>query len=150
MTEGGFGGDRHRNEGGERVRAAQYVRMSTEHQQYSTENQADAIRQYAERRGIEIVRTYADEGRSGLRLDGRNALKQLIYDVQSGNADFATILVYDVSRWGRFQDADESAYYEYICKRAGISVQYCAEQFECVFRRKADTDSDPSRPLIPI
>jgi DNA invertase Pin-like site-specific DNA recombinase len=104
--------------------------MSTEHQQYSTENQADAIRQYAERRGIEIVRTYADEGRSGLRLDGRDGLKQLIYDVQSGNADFAMILVYDVSRWGRFQDADESAYYEYICKRAGISVQYCAEQFE--------------------
>jgi len=110
--------------------AAQYVRMSTEHQQYSTENQADAIRQYAERRGIVIVRTYADEGRSGLRLDGRNALKQLIEDVQSGAADFTTILVYDVSRWGRFQDADESAYYEYICKRAGIVVQYCAEQFE--------------------
>ena len=104
--------------------------MSTEHQKYSTENQADAIRQYAARRGIEIVRTYADEGKSGLRLDGRDALKQLIEDVQSGKADFATILVYDVSRWGRFQDADESAYYEYICKRAGISVQYCAEQFE--------------------
>lgn len=40
------------------------------------------------------------------------------------------ILVYDVSRWGRFQDADESAHYEYICKRAGIQVAYCAEQFE--------------------
>jgi len=40
------------------------------------------------------------------------------------------ILVYDVSRWGRFQDADESAYYEYICRRAGIQVAYCAEQFE--------------------
>jgi DNA invertase Pin-like site-specific DNA recombinase len=50
--------------------------------------------------------------------------------VQAGTADFETILVYDVSRWGRFQDADESAYYEYICKRAGIRVQYCAEQFE--------------------
>ena len=112
------------------VRAAQYVRMSTEHQQYSTENQADAIGQYAERRGIEIVRTYADQGRSGLSLDGRDAIKQLIEDVQSGNADFTTILVYDVSRWGRFQDADESAYYEYICKRAGIAVHYCAEQFE--------------------
>ena len=36
----------------------------------------------------------------------------------------------DVSRWGRFQDADESAYYEYVCKRAGIHVEYCAEQFE--------------------
>jgi DNA invertase Pin-like site-specific DNA recombinase len=110
----------------ESVRGAQYVRMSTDHQRYSTENQADAIQRYAAQRGIEIVRTYADEGKSGLRLDGRDALKQLIDDVQSGAADFTTILVYDISRWGRFQDADESAYYEYICKRAGIIVQYCA------------------------
>jgi DNA invertase Pin-like site-specific DNA recombinase len=112
------------------LHAAQYVRMSTEHQQYSTENQSDALRLYAERRGIEIVRTYADEGRSGLRLAGREALTRLIADVQSGRADFEAILVYDVSRWGRFQDADESAYYEHICTRAGISVHYCAEQFE--------------------
>jgi hypothetical protein len=112
------------------VRAAEYVRMSTEHQRYSTENQSDAIYQYAARRGLEVVRTYADEGKSGLRLDGRDALKRLIDDVQTGKADFSTILVYDVSRWGRFQDADESAYYEYICRRAGIAVQYCAEQFE--------------------
>ena len=110
------------------VRAAEYVRMSTEHQRYSTENQADAIRQYAVERGIEIVRTYADEGKSGLRIDGRDALKQLIEDVQSGKAGYEAILVYDVSRWGRFQDADESAYYEYICKRTGVSVIYCAEQ----------------------
>ena len=115
---------------GLRGRAAQYVRMSTEHQRYSTENQAEAIRKYAEQRSLEVVRTYADEGKSGLRLDGRDALKRLIDDVQSGEADFSTILVYDVSRWGRFQDADESAYYEYICRRAGISVHYCAEQFE--------------------
>ena len=112
------------------VRAAEYVRMSTEHQKYSTENQADALRAYAARRGIEIVRTYADAGKSGLKLNGRDALKSLFADVEAGRADFETILVYDVSRWGRFQDADESAYYEYLCKRAGISVQYCAEQFE--------------------
>ncbi|MFZ1989612.1 MAG: recombinase family protein, partial [Alphaproteobacteria bacterium] len=111
-------------------RAAEYVRMSTEHQRYSTENQSDAIREYARQRGYEIVRTYADAGKSGLKLDGRDALKRLIADVQSGNPGFDTILVYDISRWGRFQDADESAYYEYLCKRAGISVQYCAEQFE--------------------
>lgn len=104
--------------------------MSTEHQQYSTENQRDKIREYAERRQIKIVRTYTDAGKSGLRIDGRAALQQLISDVQSGKADFQVILVYDVSRWGRFQDADESAYYEYICKRAGIRVAYCAEQFE--------------------
>lgn len=79
---------------------------------------------------MQIVRTFSDSGKSGLRIDGRDALKELIDVVQSGQAGFKVILVYDVSRWGRFQDADESAYYEYICKRAGISVQYCAEQFE--------------------
>ncbi len=111
-------------------RAAQYVRMSTEHQRYSSENQSDAIAHYAEQRGIEIIRTYSDEGKSGLRIQGRDGLKQLIDDIQSGRADYEAVLVYDISRWGRFQDADESAYYEYICKRAGISVIYCAEQFE--------------------
>jgi len=111
-------------------RAAMYVRMSTDHQKYSTENQADTIREYAGKRGMEIVRRYADEGKSGLKIDGRDALKQLIADVQSGAADFQVILVLDVTRWGRFQDADESAYYEYICRRAGIAVEYVAEQFE--------------------
>ncbi len=112
-----------------KIRAAQYVRMSTEHQQYSTENQADVIREYAAQLGIEIVRTFEDSGKSGLRMQGRGALQELIETVRTGKADFDTILVYDVSRWGRFQDSDESAFYEYTCKRAGITVQYCAEQF---------------------
>ena len=112
------------------VRAAQYVRMSTEHQKYSTENQAEIIAQYAARRGFEIVKTYEDSGKSGLKLEGRLALQQLIDDVRAGRADFDAVLVYDVSRWGRFQDADESAYYEFICREGGITVHYCAEQFE--------------------
>src|ERR1039458_1905504 len=112
------------------TRAAEYVRMSTEHQQYSTENQSEVIRQYSKNRGMTIVRTYTDAGKSGLRIEGRDALKQLIHDVEAGQADFRAILVYDVSRWGRFQNADESAYYEYICQRAKIDVHYCAEQFE--------------------
>src|SRR5580658_6718671 len=70
------------------VRAAQYVRMSTEHQKYSTQNQADIIEQYAARRGFEIVRTYEDSGKSGLRLDGQLSLQRLIADVRSGSADF--------------------------------------------------------------
>ena len=92
-------------------RAAQYVRMSTEHQQYSTNNQADKIAEYAQRRNIEIVRTYADEGKSGLSLGGRASLQKLLSDVEAGLADFSLVLVFDVSRWGRFQDADEAAYY---------------------------------------
>jgi DNA invertase Pin-like site-specific DNA recombinase len=104
--------------------------MSTEHQQYSTSNQMDVIREYAKRRGLEIVKEYSDEGKSGLNIQGRDSLARMIRDVQSGETNFSCILVYDVSRWGRFQDADESAYYEYICRQAGVAVHYCAEQFE--------------------
>ncbi len=110
--------------------AAVYVRMSTEHQQYSTSNQMDVIRENAKKRGLGIVKEYSDEGKSGLNIQGRDSLSQMIRDVEEGRAQYSSILVYDVSRWGRFQDADESAYYEYICRRAGVSVHYCAEQFE--------------------
>lgn len=111
-------------------RAAQYVRMSTEHQRYSTQNQAAAIAVYAAQHDLTIVRTYADEGRSGLRINQRDALIELINDVRFGRADFDHILVYDVSRWGRFQDIDESAYYEFTCRQAGMKVCYCAEEFD--------------------
>jgi DNA invertase Pin-like site-specific DNA recombinase len=104
--------------------------MSTEHQQYSTDNQLAAIAQYAQKRGFEVVRSYADEGKSGLRLEGRDALQNLLNDIERGKHDFEHVLVYDVSRWGRFQDPDESATYEMRCRRAGVKVHYCAEQFE--------------------
>jgi predicted site-specific integrase-resolvase len=83
--------------------AVAYVRMSTDHQKYSTENQLDRIRRFAAERGFEILRVFEDSGKSGLRLDGREALQTLMSEVASGCADFSAILVYDVSRWGRFR-----------------------------------------------
>ena len=128
-------------EAGRLIPAAQYVRMSTDHQRYSTENQRDAIQAYADQHGMTIVRTYADEGKSGLSLEGRDSLKSLIADVQATTRpNFEVILVYDISRWGRFQDADESAYYEYLCRRAGIQVVYCAEPF--------DNDGNPMAVIV--
>lgn len=112
------------------LRAAQYVRVSTDRQEYSVRNQFAFIAKYAADRGILISRYYTDEGKSGLRVDDRKAFQTLIADVESGRADFSAILVFDVSRWGRFQDADEAAYLEYTCRKAGIVVHYCAEQFE--------------------
>ncbi len=111
-------------------RAAQYVRMSTDYQRYSIENQAAVIAAYAQAHDLSIVRTYRDEGESGLKLKNRPGLIQLLDDVRSDHADFDHILVYDISRWGRFQDVDESAHHEFICKQAGIKVAYCAEQFD--------------------
>lgn len=111
------------------VPAAQYLRMSTEQQSCSLENQAEVIQAYAESYGYEIVRTYSDVGRSGVKLKGRPELIRLLSDVVGGHAPFGAILVYDVSRWGRFQDCDEAAHYEFICKSAGVPVHYCAESF---------------------
>jgi DNA invertase Pin-like site-specific DNA recombinase len=104
--------------------------MSTERQEYSPVNQAAAIKAYAADHGMTLVRTYCDEGRSGLRLKGREALQQLIYDIQQGHPGFEAVLVLDVSRWGRFQNADESAYYEFLCLRHGVRLLYVAEAFE--------------------
>ncbi|MBR1133251.1 recombinase family protein [Bradyrhizobium iriomotense] len=110
-------------------RAAQYVRMSTDHQQYSIENQAAVIATYAELHKLTLVRTYCDEGESGLKIDNRRGLTELINDVCTDKADFGHLLIFDVSRWGRFQDVDESAHYEFVCRKAGVRVAYCAEQF---------------------
>jgi DNA invertase Pin-like site-specific DNA recombinase len=104
--------------------------MSTEMQQYSMENQQAAIRDYAERRGFEVVKTYRDAGKSGLVLRYRNGLSSLLKDVVEGQSPYKAVLVYDVSRWGRFQDCDEAAHYEFLCRNSGAPVHYCAEPFE--------------------
>jgi DNA invertase Pin-like site-specific DNA recombinase len=104
------------------ISAAQYLRISTEQQQYSLQNQADAIAKYATEHNFFIVKTYSDAGKSGVRLENRPALKELLRDVMEGQTEFRCILVYDVSRWGRFQNVDESAYYEYLCKSSDNSV----------------------------
>jgi DNA invertase Pin-like site-specific DNA recombinase len=109
--------------------AAQYLRMSTNQQRLSIEGQAAAIDWYAYRHNFKVVQTYEDSGRSGVTLNHRSGLQQLLQDVFSNARAFKAILVYDVSRWGRFQDPDEAAHYEFVCKSAGVPVYYCAETF---------------------
>ncbi len=104
--------------GSSSVPAAQYLRASSEHQKFSTLNQSQAITQYAMDNNFHVVQTYIDEAKSGLVLKRRLGLQQLLRDVVSGSVPYKAILVYDVSRWGRFLDADESAHYEFLCKSA--------------------------------
>jgi DNA invertase Pin-like site-specific DNA recombinase len=111
------------------IPAAQYLRMSTDHQQYSLDNQRVLIQKFAADNGFVIVQTYADSSRTGVVLRQRDGLRQLLNDVTERRVGFKAILVYDVSRWGRFQDADESAHYEFLCRSTGIPVHYCAEPF---------------------
>jgi hypothetical protein len=78
-------------------RAAHYVRMSTEHQQYSPENHAYVIRQCAADHNMEIAQVYSDHGRSGLNIAGLTGLNQLIAEVENKQAAFTSLLVYDAS-----------------------------------------------------
>src|SRR5580658_2630677 len=97
------------------VPVAQYVRMSRDGQQYSIPIQKAAIQAYAKSQGYIVVSTYADLGKSGIEIKHRHELRRLLADVMGGYAQFKAILVYDVSRWGRFQDVDEAAHYEFVC-----------------------------------
>jgi len=109
--------------------AAQYLRMSTESQRYSLDNQANAIGEYALLHGYTVVQTYRDAGKSGVTAKGRAGLADLLSDVVGGRCGFDAVLVYDVSRWGRYQDPDEAGHYEFMCRQAGVPVQYCTEGF---------------------
>ena len=112
-----------------RRRAVAYLRMSTEHQEYSTANQMAAIERYAAENDMEIVATYSDEARSGLRLENRPGMRKMLDDAKREESGFDTILVYDITRWGRFQNPDQSASIEYACQKARVQVHYCMEQF---------------------
>jgi len=57
------------------VRAAQYLRMSTDHQECSIEIQSAAIAVYAATHDMGIVRSYVDAGKSGLTIARRKGLK---------------------------------------------------------------------------
>src|SRR5262245_39214874 len=111
------------------TRAAQYLRMSSENQRYSTENQQTVIAEYARQHGYDVVASYVDAGKSGLSLKGRDALRQLLSDALATRRSFDAILVLDVSRWGRFQNPDQAAHYEFLCRQAGVRVVYCGEPF---------------------
>jgi DNA invertase Pin-like site-specific DNA recombinase len=106
-----------------------YVRMSTDHQDQSIDNQLEIIGKYAQQNSMQITKVYADEGKSGLSVKGRNDFQRLIEDVHGKARDFSYVLVHDTSRWGRFPDSAESLYYEFLCKKAGVKVHFCGEGF---------------------
>lgn len=114
----------------EKRKAALYVRMSTEHQNYSIENQTAEMMKYAEKHDLEVIETYSDDAKSGLSIKNRKALQKLLRDVQNGVNQYSVLLIYDVSRFGRFQNSDQAAAYEYLCVDAGIEVIYVAENFK--------------------
>ena len=108
-------------------KAVLYIRMSTDHQKYSPDNQKAFLLEYANKNGLTVVGEFIDEGISGVVTQKRYQFLNLIDLVRSGKADFGHILVYDASRWGRFIDPQESSYYQYLCQQQNIILHKCAE-----------------------
>jgi DNA invertase Pin-like site-specific DNA recombinase len=111
------------------MRVALYLRRST-----NEELQADSLRvqkaqleEYAKIHGHIVVGVYEDSA-SGLSVKGREGFLRLIDRVKRG-APFEAILVQNVSRWGRFSNTDESAFYEFLALTHGVEVIYINETF---------------------
>ncbi|MBN2559745.1 MAG: recombinase family protein [Phycisphaerae bacterium] len=107
-------------------RAVAYYRHSAQdRQENSVEIQQDQVRKFAADNGIEIIREFADRGKSGLSAEGRDSFNEMLHEyVVGGKANFELVLVLDVSRWGRFQETDLSAYYTGLCLQHGKQVVF--------------------------
>lgn len=112
-------------------KAIAYYRHSAEDkQENSVAIQRLHVEKFATQHNIEIIHEEADEGKSGL-LANRPAFKRLFDNwIQNLEApEFNYVLVYDVSRWGRFQNQDEAGYFAHICTKYNKSVIYVSIGF---------------------
>jgi len=112
-------------------RAIAYYRHSAEDkQENSVAIQQQHARTFANKHKIKIVHEEADEGVSGLQAN-RSGFQNLIQEwiLNSTAPHFEYVLVYDVSRWGRFQDQDEAGYYEFLCRKSGKQIIYIDQGF---------------------
>jgi DNA invertase Pin-like site-specific DNA recombinase len=114
-----------------KYRAVAYYRHSAQdRQENSVEIQQDQVRQFARENEIEIIREFADRGKSGLSTEGRDGFNEMIRDyIEGGKEAFEFVLVLDVSRWGRYQDTDLSAYYTGLCAKHGKQVVFTSIGF---------------------
>ena len=111
---------------GSNRRAVAYYRHSAQdRQENSIELQQDQVRKFALEHSITIIREFADRGKTGLCVEGRDAFNEMLHDYVGGDKhEFSLVLVLDVSRWGRFQEIDLSAYYTGLCIHHGKQVIY--------------------------
>ena len=107
------------------LKGAMYIRMSTELQVESPENQERAIRAYAAEYGIEIIQAYSDLGISGINTEKREQFQALIDDVEQGRNSYNIVLYLDESRWGRFVDSREADYHRMRLERKNVVCQSC-------------------------
>jgi DNA invertase Pin-like site-specific DNA recombinase len=112
-------------------KAVAYYRHSAEDkQENSVSIQREHTQKFALEHNIEIIHEEIDEGKSGLlanRPGFQNLFTGWIENARAPHFDY--VFVYDVSRWGRFQDQDQAGHYVYLCKKQGKEVIYISRGF---------------------
>lgn len=96
-----------------------YLRMSSDKQDTSIDDQRAELLAYAAKHGYTIVREYIDEGISGWKSRQRKGFTHLIADAALG--EFQIVLVWDQSRFSRFEPLEASFYWHQL-KVAGVSI----------------------------
>ena len=83
------------------MKAVAYCRVSTnkEEQLDSLESQQSFFQEYAKRNQYNLVKIYADEGKSGTKMKNRTQLLRLLSDARTHQ--FEVVLIKDVSRLAR-------------------------------------------------
>jgi Site-specific recombinases, DNA invertase Pin homologs len=76
---------------------------------------------------MRVVAVYRDSA-SGTSTKHRKAFLEMVETITRG-APFAAVLVRDVSRFGRFYDMDEAAFYEVLFLGHHVKTIYCEEVF---------------------
>jgi len=103
---------------------AYYRHSAQDRQENSIPIQRERVKKFAREHGIEVIREFADYGKSGLSTEGREDFKKIMEVIVDPSKEFDYVLVLDMSRWGRYQDIDLSAHYRAICKQYGRKVVY--------------------------
>jgi DNA invertase Pin-like site-specific DNA recombinase len=111
------------------MNVALYLRRSTNErlQADSVKVQGEILHAYARDHGMEVVETFVDSA-SGTSTKHRAAFLRMVEKITHG-ADFNGVLVRDISRFGRFFDVDEGAFFEILFLGHGVKTIYCEETF---------------------
>jgi len=105
--------------------AVAYIRMSSDMQDASPDQQREQVQRLADRLGSHIVRWYEDLAVSGDDLKRRKGFRRMLSDAKE-LADFSQILCWSQDRFGRF-DSLEAGEHVGPLRRAGIKLITVAE-----------------------
>ncbi|MFN0017712.1 MAG: recombinase family protein [Pirellulaceae bacterium] len=106
------------------IPVALYLRMSSDKQECSIDDQRKALTEYCRQHGYRIVREYLDEGISGWKGKERLGFQQLIADAPK--REFQAVLCWDQSRFSRF-DPMEANYFWHILRREEVRIETMKE-----------------------